>query len=261
MSRETYLGEFKKGVERSPTEWALQLIERYGQIDGAHHKQWVIDQVARVLLGAPVEVVEARWTDYPPEERFTVGTCTAYEEWVRGQRSGADGPETYGYDEGDASVNHAERGSGGAYVHELPKEQVVKMAHLKLLRAMAVNLDWSHDYAFGAPTFDAKRPYGNSMCIEQDVAKVLGVKIDDSEKQRTKLLDLHRGTFDALKTVLASAVEMQQLVEACVVLDNGYRRCLICNHQGHSGKDDVLRHANDCALGVYLKAQDRGGKS
>lgn len=30
---------------------AMQIISRYGQIDGAHHKQWVIDQVSRALLG------------------------------------------------------------------------------------------------------------------------------------------------------------------------------------------------------------------
>ncbi len=30
-----YLGEFPKKVERTPTEWALQLIEKYGQIDAA----------------------------------------------------------------------------------------------------------------------------------------------------------------------------------------------------------------------------------
>ena len=30
---------------------ALEVAERYGGIDGAHHKQWVIDQMVRVLLG------------------------------------------------------------------------------------------------------------------------------------------------------------------------------------------------------------------
>lgn len=29
---------------------ALELLERYSQIDGEHHKAWVIDQVARCLL-------------------------------------------------------------------------------------------------------------------------------------------------------------------------------------------------------------------
>lgn len=31
---------------------ALDLIESYGGIDGAHHKQWVLDQVVRKLCGS-----------------------------------------------------------------------------------------------------------------------------------------------------------------------------------------------------------------
>ena len=57
---------------------ALDLIEQYGGIDGAHHKDWVLDQVARILLGE------------------------GYEAWVVDLKSGEDGPETYGYDEGIA---------------------------------------------------------------------------------------------------------------------------------------------------------------
>ena len=32
-------------------EKAMDVIARYGQIDGAHHKAWIIDQVTRALLG------------------------------------------------------------------------------------------------------------------------------------------------------------------------------------------------------------------
>ena len=32
-------------------EDALDLAWEYGQIDGGHHKMWVIDQMVRVLLG------------------------------------------------------------------------------------------------------------------------------------------------------------------------------------------------------------------
>ena len=28
----------------------LDLIEQYGWIDGAHHKQWVLDQIVRKIL-------------------------------------------------------------------------------------------------------------------------------------------------------------------------------------------------------------------
>jgi hypothetical protein len=55
---------------------ALELIVRFGGIDGAHHKAWVLDQVTRVL------------------------TEESYEDLVREARAGEDGPETYSWDEG-----------------------------------------------------------------------------------------------------------------------------------------------------------------
>jgi hypothetical protein len=57
---------------------ALEVIERYGGIDGGHHKQWVIDQVARHLLG------------------------DQYTQWVVDMKDGEDGPNTYEWDEGIA---------------------------------------------------------------------------------------------------------------------------------------------------------------
>lgn len=57
---------------------AVEIIAQYGGIDGAHHKQWVLDQVVRRLLG------------------------TRYPDWVRKQKTGEDGPETYVWDEGIA---------------------------------------------------------------------------------------------------------------------------------------------------------------
>jgi len=47
-------------------------------VDGGHHKQWVIDQMVRVLLG------------------------DRYEAWVASYKDGIDGPETYDWDEGIA---------------------------------------------------------------------------------------------------------------------------------------------------------------
>lgn len=60
------------------TARALEVIRSYGGIDGAHHKQWVIDQVVRALTG------------------------DGYEAWVKAQRAGDDGPDTYEWDEGIA---------------------------------------------------------------------------------------------------------------------------------------------------------------
>lgn len=57
---------------------ALQLATRYGGIDGAYHKMWVIDQMVRALAG------------------------TDYETWVRVTKAGADGPNTYDWNTGVA---------------------------------------------------------------------------------------------------------------------------------------------------------------
>ena len=57
-------------------EEALRLLIRYGQIDGEHHKTWVIDQAVRLLSG-----------DY-------------YDELIQISNNGEDGPETYTWDVG-----------------------------------------------------------------------------------------------------------------------------------------------------------------
>lgn len=56
----------------------LDVAGRYGGIDGDHHKQWVIDQMVRALTGE------------------------GYSEWVRNQKAGEDGPDTYDWDTGAA---------------------------------------------------------------------------------------------------------------------------------------------------------------
>lgn len=58
--------------------YILEPIERYGGSDGEHHKQWVIDQVVRRILG------------------------DRYPQWVINMRAGEDGPDTYEWDEGIA---------------------------------------------------------------------------------------------------------------------------------------------------------------
>lgn len=54
----------------------LDLITRYGGIDGDHHKQWLLDQIVRVLTGVD------------------------YEQWVSDYEDGEDGPKTYIWDAG-----------------------------------------------------------------------------------------------------------------------------------------------------------------
>lgn len=73
-----------------PKEWALHYIERYGQIDGGHHKTWVLDQVARILNGAPIILTLAKWSSGKAEYRVQVGEPTErYRAWV-GDEEGYD---------------------------------------------------------------------------------------------------------------------------------------------------------------------------
>jgi hypothetical protein len=59
-------------------ETALDTAIRYGQIDGSHHKTWVIDQVVRALLG------------------------DKYDATIAESNAGEDGPNTYEWDTGIA---------------------------------------------------------------------------------------------------------------------------------------------------------------
>ena len=59
---------------------ALTLARQYGGIDGAHHKNWVIDQMVRALCGDQA----------------------SYDKFVADAKAGEDGPETYDWDCGIA---------------------------------------------------------------------------------------------------------------------------------------------------------------
>ena len=59
---------------------ALELARDYGGTDGAHHKQWVIDEMVRALCGGDDQ----------------------YRIWVANYEAGEDGPKTYEWDEGIA---------------------------------------------------------------------------------------------------------------------------------------------------------------
>lgn len=70
-----------KSAVKSPSErirQALEVAMQYGGIDGDHHKAWCIDQMVRRLTG------------------------DNYENFVRHAKSGADGPDTYEWNEGVA---------------------------------------------------------------------------------------------------------------------------------------------------------------
>ena len=103
-----YLGETLICVADSPytnytpSDWALHYIKQYGQIDGEHHKQWVLDQVVRVLNGATIENMRlAEWDNGERNYRFNVGTSAQYEEWVEEMlERDENGEPQYSYDVG-----------------------------------------------------------------------------------------------------------------------------------------------------------------
>ena len=59
-------------------EKAIEIAVTYGGIDGAHHKDWVIDQMVRVLAG------------------------DSYDKIVKEACEGKDGPNTYTWEVGIA---------------------------------------------------------------------------------------------------------------------------------------------------------------
>lgn len=66
-------------------ENALALAMRYGGVDGAHHKDWLIDQMVRALLGSKDGEETAEYADFVAEAE-----------------AGEDGPGTYLWDVGIA---------------------------------------------------------------------------------------------------------------------------------------------------------------
>jgi hypothetical protein len=80
---EGYQGETVVEHSEPKEELAMEFISRYGYIDGSHHKQWVLDQVARILMGTPVIKKEAKWDNGRVEQRYTTGNPSAkYLAWI-----------------------------------------------------------------------------------------------------------------------------------------------------------------------------------
>ena len=65
-------------IDKDKIDAALELAIQYGQIDGDHHKAWVIDQIVRALTGDNYDNVIADACD------------------------GEDGPQTYDWNCGIA---------------------------------------------------------------------------------------------------------------------------------------------------------------
>ncbi len=106
---EGYLGEETLKITNTkyslytPPDWVILWIEKYGWIDGAHHKDWLLDQICRILKGTQITVKRASWGNGTQEFRFELQEPpTEYWEWVKQMKAGEDGPDTYSYDFGVA---------------------------------------------------------------------------------------------------------------------------------------------------------------
>lgn len=89
--------------DREAIAKALEIAEESGQVDGGHHKMWVIDQMIRALTGCPL--VEKTGIGSVSKEPFTYevqGESAAYQEFVNRATFGEDGPHTYEWDTGIA---------------------------------------------------------------------------------------------------------------------------------------------------------------
>jgi hypothetical protein len=76
------LGDIRDDIAKlvQQKEDVLELIHTYAGVDGAHHKQWLLDQIVRVLCGSERE----------------------YTRFVAEHEEGEDGPKTYEWDAGRA---------------------------------------------------------------------------------------------------------------------------------------------------------------
>ena len=106
---EGYLGETPVNISESEystytrEDWAMLWIEMYGYIDGNHHKNWLLDQVSRILKGTKVNLKIAKWDNGTENERFDLEEPPKeYWDWVKKMKAGEDGEDTYGYEFGIA---------------------------------------------------------------------------------------------------------------------------------------------------------------
>lgn len=83
-------------------EKALGLIVAYGGFDGAHHKDWVLDQVTRALTGCKPVQKETENRQGIPYSYWEQVDNEAYQTLVANACNGADGPNTYSWETGIA---------------------------------------------------------------------------------------------------------------------------------------------------------------
>lgn len=100
---------------------------------------------------------------------------------------------------------------------------LLKREHLALLAEAEIDFDEHTEY--GAPLIDPKRPYGNSMGIEEDIARAVGILSPTEERPLTQgehdlCYSLHRDLAVALQVVFQSG----QMTPGYYVFDTERRK-------------------------------------
>jgi len=84
---------------------ALSVIMSRGGVDGEHHKQWVLDQVVRVLTDCPVTVKTKILTSGVPFDYEVLGESKQYKAWLEEYRGAWDDEnEEYEFGEWDEGI-------------------------------------------------------------------------------------------------------------------------------------------------------------
>lgn len=81
---------------------ALQIASCFSQIDGAHHKDWCIDQMVRALTGCPIESKETTDCHGTPYSYERQGESATYQQFIKEHNDGEDGADTYSWSTGIA---------------------------------------------------------------------------------------------------------------------------------------------------------------
>lgn len=83
-------------------EAALEVANRWGGTQEDHHRQWVVDQMVRVLTGCPLEPYDQSDPAAKVDNFGILGESEAYRAFVADHTHGEDGPDTYGWETGIA---------------------------------------------------------------------------------------------------------------------------------------------------------------
>jgi hypothetical protein len=84
-----YLGEKILNIEETEyknytkNDWIILFLEKYGTIEGIHHKNWLIDTIAQIAKGTEIVIKLAKWDNDCEEYRFFLDKPSKeYIDWV-----------------------------------------------------------------------------------------------------------------------------------------------------------------------------------